>query len=539
MRKSAVICLLIAVAALAAPKLKIAFIGIEPSGVSASVAAGVSVSFRDALINTRRFEVVERERLEALMEEQGLALSGCVTTECFVQVGQLAGAQKVIVGEVAQVGGSYIVSVRMVDVYSGKVEQSLSEVSRSLEGLLTAANTLAVKLSETISVEGTVISVSGNTIKTDLGSQDGVNVNDTVYLVRLGKEHYHPETGLLLGRDIKELGTATITRILADELSEAVLKGSFSVVVGDKVRLAASPSGVPPVTVPPVETPTVEKPPEVRPSGAGRIAFNSSRDGDLEIFVMDSDGRNQTQLTNNTSWDSYPAWSPDGRRIAFSSDPTGEIEFEIFVMDADGRNQTQLTTEGGMYPAWSPDSRRIAFIIHSKRTYNMEVFVMDADGHNLTQLTEYAASMYGPAWSPDGHRIAFESVSTGKVGSEIFVMDADGRNQTQLTTRGGYCPAWSPDGRRIAFQSKRDGKWQIYVMDADGGNQTQLTNDSSADLYPAWSPDGRRIAFESNRIGGQGIYASWEIFVMDADGRNQTQLTTSGDNRNPAWCPVE
>jgi len=84
----------------------------------------------------------------------------------------------------------------------------------------------------------------------------------------------------------------------------------------------------------------------------GRIAFVSSRDGDREIFVMDADGRNQTQLTNNTSDDYSPAWSPDGRRIAFASWRDGDRK--IFVMDADGRNQTQLTTEGGSYPDWCP-----------------------------------------------------------------------------------------------------------------------------------------------------------------------------------------
>jgi TolB-like protein len=230
--------IILATAALAAPKLKIAFMGIEPSGVSESVASGVSVSFLNALINTHRFEVVERERLAALMEEQGLAISGCTTTECFVQVGKLAGAQKVVVGQVAQVGTSYIVSVRVVDVYSSRVEQSLAQESGSLEGLLTAANNLAVQLSGTIPVEGTVVSVSGNTIKTDIGSQEGVSVNDTVFLVRLGEEYYHPETGLFLGRDVEELGEAKITKVLADELSEALYSGDTPPITGDKVRLS-------------------------------------------------------------------------------------------------------------------------------------------------------------------------------------------------------------------------------------------------------------------------------------------------------------
>ena len=102
------------------------------------------------------------------------------------------------------------------------------------------------------------------------------------------------------------------------------------------------------------ETATVAVSSVAGPSGAGRIAFDSDRDGDSEIFVMDSDGRNQTQLTYNSSYDWYPAWSPDGSRIAFHSDRDGD--WEIFVMDADGRNQTQLTnnTSDDYAPAWCP-----------------------------------------------------------------------------------------------------------------------------------------------------------------------------------------
>jgi Tol biopolymer transport system component/TolB-like protein len=506
MCKKIIIILLIAAAALAAPKVKIAFMGIEPSGVSESVASGVSSSFLNGLINTYRFEVVERERLAALMEEQGLAISGCTTTECFVQVGRLAGAQKVVVGNVSRVGGSYLVSVRVVDVYSSRVEQSLAEESSSLEGLLTVADRLAVQLAGTISVEGTVVSVSGDTIKIDLGKQEGVDVDDTVYLVRLGEEYYHPETGMFLGRDIEELGEAEITKVLADELSEAVLQGSFSVMVGDKVRLATRVS-VSPVAVTP----------------GGRIAFYSDRDGGWEIYVMDGDGRNQTRLTTSIGHALKPAWSPDGSRIAFNGDG-------IYVMDADGSNQTRLTTSGGdECPTWSPDGRRIVFASYG--LFSADIFVMDADGSNRTQLTTTDNDIL-PAWSPDGRSIAFSSKRDGDY--EIFVMDADGSNQTQLTnnTSNDWYTAWSLDGRSIAFSSDRDGDYEIFVMDADGSNQTQLTNNTSDDDEPAWSPDGRRIAFAS------GGFISSNIFVMDADGGNVTQLTTQG-GASPAWCPVE
>ncbi|OGD72338.1 MAG: hypothetical protein A2Y64_00515 [Candidatus Coatesbacteria bacterium RBG_13_66_14] len=229
--------IVLAAGSLAAEKITVAFIGLEASGVSEASAGGIADTLLDALINTKRFEIVERERLNTLMEEQGLALSGCTTTECFVQVGQLAGASKVVVGKVSKVGETYTVTVRVVDVFVGKVELSESAESNSLDGLLSVARDMAARLAANIPVVGTVVSVSGETVKLDLGRKEGVKEGDTVELYRLGEEYYHPDTGAFLGRDIEELGEAKITRVLADELSEALYSGDVPPVTGDKVRL--------------------------------------------------------------------------------------------------------------------------------------------------------------------------------------------------------------------------------------------------------------------------------------------------------------
>lgn len=241
MRKLFLVFFVVLVAgSLAAEKTTVAFIGLEASGVSEASAGGIADTLLDALINTKRFEVVERERLNALMEEQGLALSGCTTTECFVQVGQLAGASKVIVGKVSKVGETYTVTVRVVDVFLGNVELSESAESNSLDGLLSACRDMAARLAANIPLVGTVVSVSGNTVKLDLGRQEGVKEGDTVEIYRLGEEYYHPDTGAFLGRDIEELGEAKITKVLADELSEALYSGDIPPITGDKVRLGGN-----------------------------------------------------------------------------------------------------------------------------------------------------------------------------------------------------------------------------------------------------------------------------------------------------------
>ena len=213
------------------------------------------------------------------------------------------------------------------------------------------------------------------------------------------------------------------------------------------------------------------------PATRQQIAF---RHGDGDIYVMDTDGGNVRQLT-----DERPAWSPDGTRT-FQSDRDGDTA--IYVMDTDGGNVRQLTDEPGWdgSPVWSPDGTRIAF--RRDRDGDGDIYVMDADGGNVRQLTDDPGWDGFPVWSPDGTRIAFASYRDGDY--EIYVMDADGGNVRQLTDDPGWdgSPVWSPDGTRIAFASDRDGDGDIYVMDADVSNVRQLTDDPGWDGYPAWSP---------------------------------------------------
>jgi TolB protein len=253
-----------------------------------------------------------------------------------------------------------------------------------------------------------------------------------------------------------------------------------------------------------------------------RIAFSCTGD----ICTIDNDGSARRRLTHDKWINSYPAWSPDGRRIAFTGNLGRNV---IYVMNADGTGRRRLTPRRGSdaFPAWSPDGRTIAF----DNDASGEIDLMSPDGTRRRRLTRQSASL--PTWSPNSRRIAFVSGDGRKIAltsGDIYVIEADGSGR-RLLTRDGTFPAWSPDGRRIAF-IRNKARWSkrvtIWVVNADGTGEQLLRSDSEEGGGLSWSPDGTRIAFTSDST----------IYTTRADGSDLQEVARIGDNHDPAWQPV-
>jgi TolB protein len=218
------------------------------------------------------------------------------------------------------------------------------------------------------------------------------------------------------------------------------------------------------------------------------------------IFVMDADGNNVKRLTHEGE-DYEPTWSPNGKKIAFRRKIDGEPR-QIFLMNADGSNQINLTNnpskDGG--PTWSPDGKKIAFNSNRDipRGWPYHLHVMDADGSNVQVVSQRETSYAFPAWSPDGKKIACTGFpDKSRRAYEIFVYNFETGNDSQLTALGGLNTyvAWSSDGKKITFQhyeGNRSPLGNLYIMDADGSNQQEILLGEAflgdGGGQPAWKP---------------------------------------------------
>ncbi len=277
------------------------------------------------------------------------------------------------------------------------------------------------------------------------------------------------------------------------------------------------------------------------PDGS-RIAYNHILGNNYSLWIMDANGSNPVSLTradiNNpvhkTSayWvDFNPRWSSDGSKIVFHRtyyyDGGGYLGFFVYIINADGPNQRMLIS--GRNPSISHDGKYIAFDagyaggIYATAEQGYNIFVMNVDGTNIKRLTDDKGNEVVPSWSPDSKKLIFTKDGT------IYIMNADGSNKTN-TGQGGHDARWSPDGKRIAFISESAGDmmrsiklFHLYIIDIDGTNVTQLTfGDNRTESIFDWSPDGTKIVFDSSTPPS----AKSNLYIMTLDFNVTTPIHT-------------
>ncbi len=320
-------------------------------------------------------------------------------------------------------------------------------------------------------------------------------------------------------------------------------------------------------------------------SATGRICFVRMRDsaGNNDLFVVNPDGSNQQQVTQNLIVEGTDSWSPDGRRILLQAGINNISTVVRITVGADNKatEAVQLTADvkaDSAQPVWSPDGTQIAF--QSKREGgDWQVFIMDADGNRKRRISDGKNAALQPAWSPDGKSIAYmQGAAAQDQPKELYIAPLSGGAPKEITSLGKSLnrPIWSPDGKSIALYEYLDSRnlpimimnpdgtglrtlvqggaivgarfspsgdkllyseiststsasgTDIFTISPSGGTPTNLTPNSAEDYQPAWSPDGSYIAW-SGRQGGV-----FKIVLANADGSNP-QTLTKGDDYQPSW----
>jgi len=271
-----------------------------------------------------------------------------------------------------------------------------------------------------------------------------------------------------------------------------------------------------------------------------RIAFHSDRDGNDEIYIMNTDGSNQTRLTDNPERDKRPSLSPDGSKIVYISEIGGL--WDLFTMNSDGTNNQRLTNTNSapwtlLDPSWSPDGQKIVFTLQLDSNQNSsEVFLVKSDGTDLEQVTYNDQKEKKPCFTPDGANLIFAKAYAGASNTQIYKLNLETGEEIRLTSEPGnnHYASVSPDGTKIAFQSWRTGGgvFQLWLMNLDGSNQIRLTTSDMADECPAWSPDGTKIAFHAYDYSR----GKRQLYMINSDGTGRTRLTDNTTNDLfPSW----
>lgn len=273
------------------------------------------------------------------------------------------------------------------------------------------------------------------------------------------------------------------------------------------------------------------------------IVFDSERGGSNELYVLDLQTLEFQQVTNAAEPEianRLPDWSPGGREIVYVSqgfDGRGVLS----IVSVPGTRPRPLTGDTAVYenPAWSPDGRWIAFEMQHEGQWGL--YLIRPDGTELHRIGPRGVNLFHPAWSPDGARLA---VVTGDENSWVIgVLDVRLDRLEILPSPGPQVGSvkWSPDGGHLAFDGVVGTNFDLYAMAVDGSDLRRLTSGPSVDARPEWSPDGNQLVFHTTRdygsVGGSERWQEFELYVMDlADGAVRRLTRNNAFDAHPDWC---
>jgi TolB protein len=272
-----------------------------------------------------------------------------------------------------------------------------------------------------------------------------------------------------------------------------------------------------------------------------QIAFTSIRDGNAEIYVMNTEGSNVRRLTSHPAFDHYPVFAPDGTAIAFQSnreDERGGVYLKNLNDDSPPRKISNLNGETGITPkCWSADGTEILFSNNQNGKFQI-VRAKIEPYPSRAILSDENAELSHPRISPDGRQILYQArLADGSIEIRITDLAAE-KTKTIFKTEVVYpqnyllAPAWSPDSACIAFNAKTGENTEIFIVNRDGSGLQNLTNDPLPDFGQIFSPDGGEIIFV------RGFYGKPRLYRMNTDGTEQRRLTEKeGYETTPAFSP--
>ncbi|MEP1093992.1 MAG: hypothetical protein ABJG78_02720 [Cyclobacteriaceae bacterium] len=242
------------------------------------------------------------------------------------------------------------------------------------------------------------------------------------------------------------------------------------------------------------------------PSGE-KILFESNRNGNWDIYLMDVNGGNQEQLTTSAADDRRPDWHPSGKKVLFESNRNEKNQLYELTLKNGQINEIEIDGEP-IFARYSPDGKQIAFALPQTDDI-ANIVISDNRGRSPKSITNTDYRTTYPQWSPNGDRILFFSRhETGNKDDEIYTINTEGADEKRLTNcpKHNFCPQWSKDGKMIAYAtSMENSRPEIYIMDVDGKNQRRITNNADGDTLPSWSSDGKKLLVTGYRNGNYEI----------------------------------